>query len=261
MRAADAHGIAAHRHPARPGRLARGGRGRPRRRAARHRQDPRGATRRGRLPLRARARRPRDLVAQAAGPAGRQPRLDARRRHGREVTGYERGTITPFGSTSPGRSSPTRRSPAARCRSAPARTGWPPPSRPTTSCGPSAPMSRTSPDPRPDRLDGLARRLFRIDHVGGGDGTAAGPRVVDRRGQHETDDPRDVCAAKCLGDRSPCRATGRGTRMWARMPMAWPEGDPVPAAVPPVRCIEGRDVDPLLRDEVVVVTRSSRSTA
>ena len=68
--ALTASGIDVHRDPARAGGLARGGGGGPRRRAARHRQDPRGAARRGRLPLRARARRPRDLVAEAARAPG-----------------------------------------------------------------------------------------------------------------------------------------------------------------------------------------------
>ena len=55
--------------------------------------------RRRRLPLRAGARRPGHLLAEAARAARREPAVDARRRDRLDATGYERGTITPFGST------------------------------------------------------------------------------------------------------------------------------------------------------------------
>jgi len=45
--------------------------------------------------------RPRHLLAEAMGVAGRQPPVHARRRGGQEGSRYERRIITPFGSVRP----------------------------------------------------------------------------------------------------------------------------------------------------------------
>ena len=130
---------------------------------ARHRQDARRAARRGRLPVRAGPRRPRDLWPKLRAHLGvnrvSMPDADDRPRGHRLRARHDHAVRV---AADAGRSSPTPRSPGARCRSARGRTGWRPRSAADdagrASSTPRSPTSPTPADPTCDSSGAGTRR-------------------------------------------------------------------------------------------------------